>query len=42
MREGDSFRVYSTGQDDVDDGGVHDPRAEENDYDVLPRQKIDE
>jgi hypothetical protein len=42
VREGDSFRVYSTGQNGLDDGGVHDPRAEQNDYVIWPRPKKDD
>ncbi|MCH7871241.1 MAG: hypothetical protein IID33_06025, partial [Planctomycetes bacterium] len=42
IRDGDSFRLYSTGGNGVDDGGVHDPRGEQNDYVIWPRPKKDD
>jgi hypothetical protein len=36
-REGDSFTLYSLGPNGVDDGGVHDRRARENDLRYWPR-----
>lgn len=42
IRDGDGFRLYSTGGNGIDDGGVHDPRGEENDYVIWPRQKRDD
>ena len=37
QRDGDGFRLYSLGGNGVDDGGVHDRRADENDYVFWPR-----
>ncbi len=36
---GDGFTLYSLGGNGVDDGGVHDPRADTNDVVYWPRQK---
>ncbi len=37
QREGDSFRLYSTAANGVDDGGAHDPKAETGDVVYWPR-----
>jgi hypothetical protein len=37
-RNGDDFMLYSLGGNGVDDGGVHDPRADTNDVLYWPRQ----
>jgi hypothetical protein len=36
-REGDSFRLYSTAANGLDDGGAHDPKAETGDVLYWPR-----
>jgi len=36
---GGDFTLYSLGGNGVDDGGVHDPRADTNDVVYWPRQK---
>jgi len=36
--DGDDFRLYSLGGNCVDDGGLHDPRADTNDVLYWPRQ----
>ena len=36
------FRLYSTGGNGVDHGGVHDPTAEENDFVIWPRPRKDD
>jgi hypothetical protein len=36
-RDGDDFTLYSLGGNGVDDGGVHDPRADTNDVVYWPR-----
>lgn len=38
-KDGDSFTLYSLGGNGVDDGGVHDPKAETNDVLFWPRPK---
>ncbi len=36
-RTPEGFRLYSAGGDSVDNGGIHDERAEQNDYVIWPR-----
>ena len=38
-RDGDQFTLYSFGLDNEDDGGVHDPQGEEEDYVIWPPQE---
>lgn len=37
-REGEKFMLYSVGLDNEDDGGVHDPQGDEEDYVIWPPQ----
>ncbi|MFH1748681.1 MAG: hypothetical protein ABIG44_16730 [Planctomycetota bacterium] len=39
QREADNFVLYSTGRNGVDDGGIHDPKAETNDLRFWPRPR---
>lgn len=38
-RDGENFTLYSLGLDNEDDGGVHNPKAEEEDYVIWPPQE---
>lgn len=37
QRTADGFRLYSVGDNGQDDGGTHDPKAENNDFVIWPR-----